>query len=193
MFLQDENNLKSVLSSSFLRRWTRTEPPCRRWRNQWRQSTIQDKVRPSVSKFITPGCALVDGWVRFHNPFQKNKNPQRKAQDFLNIFNKNEDCFFFFLSGTLPFVGQMVFCVCVFRLSQKPTPEFVLLVAVTWILSNFPLNTFESSLLPENWQFQMFVPQKSLFVLHRKDSLPHSHCDSLDEKLQKSQNNWNSS
>eukprot|EP00064_Thunnus_orientalis_P015529 superscaffoldBa00002893_g15583 len=33
-------------------------------------------------------------------------------------------------------------------LSQKPTPEFVLLVAVTWILSNFPLNSFESGLLP---------------------------------------------
>lgn len=41
-------------------------------------------------------------------------------------------------------------CVCTLRLSQKPTPEFVLLVAVTWILSNFPQNTFVSSLLPVN-------------------------------------------
>lgn len=53
------------------------------------------------------------------------------------------------------FVWNIAFCgtdgvSCVLRLSQKPTPEFALLVAVTWILSNFPQNTFVSGLLPVN-------------------------------------------
>lgn len=85
-------------------------------------------------------------------------NPRRKAQGFWRIFNKNEACFCCLDHCRL--WDRWCFCVFVFRLSQKPTPEFVLPVAVTCILSNFPLNAFESSLLPVNWQFQMFVPQK---------------------------------
>lgn len=121
----------------------------------------------TVSKSIMPECTVVDGTCS--QPFPKDKrSPQRKAEDFLNIFNRSEGCFFCL---ELPFVGQMVFCVFVFRLSQKPTPEFVLLVAVTWILSNFPLNTSESSLLPLNWQFQMFVPQKKFVCSPQKIQL----------------------
>lgn len=85
---------------------------------------------------------------------------------------------FSLLSGTLPFVEQMAFCV--FRLSQNPTPEFVLLFAVARILSN-PQNTEPSP------PFKLTVSDACLpnkvWLSSREKTAYLTACDSLYGKL----------
>ena len=148
-------NVKSILwppadvlkGSSFLRRWTRTEPPSRRWRSQWRPFTTQVKVRQHVSKQLIMLCAVTG--------FSKRSISRGKQR--ISVMSLIKMLFF------CPW--SVSFCETDGALTVYPgCPRNVLLVALTWIFSNFPLNSSESSLLPVNWQFEMFVcsPQKRI-------------------------------
>lgn len=84
VFLKHYNNFRCFnIFLFFFRRWTRIERLCRKWRNPWRQSIVQVKVRLHVL-FLTSSCLNLS-WLLFLFIFTTFswKVPPEKSQGFL--------------------------------------------------------------------------------------------------------------